>query len=147
MLLQRCWRANPTERPSVDLVLQVLNGAPLPSSFRPQSEFVTAIRIPAVVPATTRPSGSQSTAGVDVEAILAAKASRAGLDLHWQSSIVDLLKLLGLNSGLAARGKLGERLGVREGPNGSAKQNMALHAAVMRKLAEHGGRVPDSMRV
>ena len=59
---------------------------------------------------------------------------------------VDLLKLLDLDSSLAARKELGEELGVNAGEDGSAEQNIALHKAVMDKLAANGGVVPDDLR-
>jgi hypothetical protein len=65
---------------------------------------------------------------------------------NYQSSIVDLLKLLDLDSSLAARNELADELAVHEGAAGSAEQNIALHRAVMAKLAENGGVVPDSLR-
>jgi hypothetical protein len=71
------------------------------------------------------------------------KADHGG---NYQSSIVDLLKLLDLDSSLSARKELADELGVHAGDNGSAEQNIALHRAVMHKLAENGGIVPDSLR-
>ena len=65
---------------------------------------------------------------------------------NYKSSIVDLLKLLDLDSSLNARKELAEELGVNAGEPGSAEQNIALHRAVMDKLAENGGIVPDDMR-
>ena len=64
----------------------------------------------------------------------------------WQSSIVDLLKLLDIDSSLNARHELAGELNVHSGPDGSAEQNIALHKAVMQKLAENGGVVPASLR-
>ena len=61
-------------------------------------------------------------------------------------SIVDLLKLLDLDSSLDARKELAAELSVNAGAHGSAEQNIALHKAVMRKLAENGGKVPDSLK-
>ena len=75
-----------------------------------------------------------------------AKAAQKPQQLNWRESIVDLLKLLDLDSSLAARKELAEELGVNAGAHGSAEQNIALHKAVMRKIAENGGKVPDSMR-
>lgn len=83
---------------------------------------------------------------VDVEAVLTAMAAQKGGGGNWRTSIVDLLKLLDLDSSLAARKELGEELGVRAGADGSAEQNIALHRAVMKKLAENGGKVPASMK-
>ena len=65
---------------------------------------------------------------------------------NYQTSIVDLLKLLDLDASLSARKELAEELNVHEGDAGSAEENIALHKAVMDKLAENGGVVPDSLR-
>lgn len=81
---------------------------------------------------------------VDVEAVLASMAEMNGGGGNYRSSIVDLLKLLHMDSGLEARKELADELGVHAGEAGSAEQNMALHRAVMKKLAENGGQVPDS---
>lgn len=84
---------------------------------------------------------------VDVEAVLTQMASTApGHGGNWRTSIVDLLKMLGLDSSLSARKELGQELGVHAGADGSAEQNMALQKAVWRKLAENGGKVPASLR-
>ena len=83
---------------------------------------------------------------VDVAAVLSEMASMRNGGGNYQSSIVDLLKLLDLDSSLAARKELGQELGVHAGDDGSAEQNIALHRAVMAKLAENGGIVPDSLR-
>jgi hypothetical protein len=69
-------------------------------------------------------------------------ASHKGGGGNWQTSIVDLLKLLDLDSSLTARTELGTELGVSAGAAGTAEQNIALHKAVMQKLAENGGRFP-----
>ena len=83
---------------------------------------------------------------MDVGAVLAQMASQHGGGGNYQTSIVDLLKLLGLDSSLAARKELAQELNVHAGADGSAEQNIALHRAVMRRLAENGGRVPDSLK-
>lgn len=83
---------------------------------------------------------------VDVGAVLSEMASLKGGGGNYQSSIVDLLKLLDLDSSLSARKQLADELGVHAGEDGSAEENIALHRAVMDKLAENGGVVPDSMR-
>lgn len=84
---------------------------------------------------------------VDVEAVLAQMAATApGHGGNWRTSIVDLLHLLGLDSSLTARKSLGQELGVHAGADGSAEQNIALYKAVMRKIAENGGKVPASLR-
>ena len=83
---------------------------------------------------------------VDVGAVLAEMASMHGGGGNYQTSIVDLLKLLDLDSSLGARKELAGELNVHAGADGSAEQNVALHQAVMAKLAENGGVVPDSLR-
>lgn len=91
-------------------------------------------------------SSAPQSQPVDVEAVLTAMASGKGGGGNWRTSIVDLLKLLDLDSSLNARKTLGEELNVHAGADGSAEQNIALHKAVMQKLAENGGKVPDSMK-
>lgn len=88
----------------------------------------------------------EPAAQVDVGAVLSEMANLKGGGGNYQVSIVDLLKLLDLDSSLDARKQLGQELGVHAGEDGSAEQNIALHKAVMAKLAENGGVVPDSLR-
>jgi hypothetical protein len=83
---------------------------------------------------------------VDVEAVLAAAAKAKGQDLNWRSSIVDLLKVLDLDSSLQARKQLANELEVHVAADGTAEENLALHKAVMQKLADNGGKVPASLR-
>ena len=83
---------------------------------------------------------------VDVEAILSKIAAQKGGDDNWRTSIVDLLKLLDLDSSLAARTILAHELDVHAGSDGSAEQNIALHRAVVQKMEENGGKVPASMK-
>jgi hypothetical protein len=96
--------------------------------------------------ATATAPAPASTQQVDVGSVLSEMASMKGGGGNYQSSIVDLLKLLDLDSSLSARKELADELGVHAGADGSAEQNIALHRAVMAKLAEKGGVVPDSMR-
>jgi hypothetical protein len=83
---------------------------------------------------------------VDVDAVLSQLAAKKGGGGNYRESIVDLLKLLDLDSSLAARKELAAELNVRAGDDGTAEQNIALYKAVMRKLAENGGKVPDSFK-
>lgn len=103
----------------------------------------------APVPAAPQaaPAPSAAPAPVDVEAVLTQMASGApGGGGNWRTSIVDLLKLLGLDSSLNARKQLAEELNVHAGADGSAEQNIALQKAVMKALADNGGVVPASLR-
>jgi len=90
--------------------------------------------------------GSQKLQSVDVEAVLTQLASKKGGGGNWRTSIVDLLKLLDLDSSMSARKELANELNVHGGADGSAEQNIALQKAVMAKLAENGGKVPESLR-
>src|SRR5262252_7287597 len=82
----------------------------------------------------------------DVEAILAKLADDQDEDYDWKSSIVDLMKLLKLDSGLGARKQLAQELGYTGALDGSAEMNVWLHKQVMTKLAETGGKVPDTLK-
>ena len=104
-------------------------------------------------PTTTAPSQPSAQAGqqatlqnVDVDKVLADMAAKKGGGGNYRESIVDLLKLLDLDSSLNARKELAQELNVNAGAHGSAEQNIALHKAVMRKVAENGGKVPESMK-
>jgi 3-oxoacyl-ACP reductase-like protein len=100
-----------------------------------------------VAAAPAAPAAAPATPQVDVEQVLTIMAnSEADGGGNWRTSIVDLLKLLGLDSSLAARNELGIELGVHAGADGSAEQNIALSKAVWAKLAANGGRVPASLR-
>ncbi len=99
----------------------------------------------AVAPVAPAPAATPAPAPVDVEAVLTSMAEIEGGGGNWRTSIVDLLKLLKLDSSLEARKDLADELGVHVGEAGSAEQNIALHKAVMKKLADNGGQVPASL--
>jgi hypothetical protein len=83
---------------------------------------------------------------VDVVAKLEGFAAASKEKLNWKVSIVDLMKLLGLDSSLAARKELATELGCpAEKMGDSAQMNMWLHKIVLRKLAENGGNVPQEL--
>ncbi len=120
-----------------------------------------ATAVPVATQATAAPASAAATAApqaataepvaapsmpVDVVAVLTEMAAAKGGGGNWQTSIVDLLKLLDLDSGLNARKELGAELDVHAGEDGSVQQNIALHKAVMQKLADNGGKVPESLR-
>ena len=92
------------------------------------------------------PAPTPALPPVDVEAVLSDLAASKGGGGNWRTSIVDLLKLLDLDSSLAARKELAEELNVHAGEHGSAEQNIALSKAVWKKLADNGGQVPASLR-
>ena len=83
---------------------------------------------------------------VDVEQILNDMQKSSGQQLNWRTSIVDLLKLLGLDSSLAARKELAAELHYTGDTSDSATMNIWLHRQVMNKLAANGGKVPADLR-
>ncbi|QEI05203.1 DUF3597 domain-containing protein [Pigmentiphaga aceris] len=83
---------------------------------------------------------------VDVEAVLNGMASQHAEKLNWRTSIVDLLKLLGLDSSLAARKELASELHYSGSTDDSAAMNIWLHKQVMQKLAANGGKIPDDLK-
>ena len=82
----------------------------------------------------------------EVEAMIEKIADAQDEDLNWEESIVDLMKLLKLDSSLGARKQLAKELGYTGALDGSAEMNVWLHKQVMTKLAESGGKVPESLK-
>ncbi len=83
---------------------------------------------------------------VDVEAVLNDLAAKAGQPLNWRTSIVDLMKLLHLDSSLSARKDLAKELNYTGDTDDSATMNVWLHKQVIKKLEENGGKVPDDLK-
>lgn len=117
--------------------------APAPQPAQPSPASQGGDTTVTTAPAPTQAAPAQN---VDVGAVLSEMASMKGGGGNYQTSIVDLLKLLDLDSSLSARKELADELNVHAAEDGSAEQNIALHKAVMQKLAENGGVVPDSLR-
>jgi hypothetical protein len=82
----------------------------------------------------------------EVEAMIATRAAGQREQYNWRQSIVDLMKLLNLDSSLNARKQLAQELGYTGALDGSAEMNVWLHHQVMTKLAESGGKVPESLK-
>ena len=102
-------------------------------------------------PADGTPSATTTTTGapmaeVDVEAILTGMANQNSQKLNWRTSIVDLLKLLSLDSSLESRKELAKELQFTGDTNDSASMNIWLHRQVMNKLAANGGKVPADLK-
>ena len=103
------------------------------------------------VQASSSPTGASAAAPapqqvVDVEGVLTALASKSSQQLNWRTSIVDLMKLLDLDSSLNARKELASELHYSGDMNDSASMNIWLHKQVMQKLADNGGKVPDELK-
>jgi hypothetical protein len=107
----------------------------------------TAASGSATPPASSAPAAGSPTsaASVDVEAVMNELASKNKEKLNWRTSIVDLMKLLKLDSSLASRKELAKELGYKDSTDDSAAMNIWLHKQVMKKLAENGGRVPADL--
>lgn len=97
-------------------------------------------------PATSSPTSSAQISEVDVEKLLTELAAKAPQPLNWRTSIVDLLKLLNLDSSLQARKELAQELNYTGNTEDSAAMNIWLHKQVMNKLAENGGKVPAELK-
>jgi hypothetical protein len=100
----------------------------------------------AAAPAGTGGSAPAPIAMVDVEAVLTKLAAANKEKLDWRKSIVDLMKLLNLDSSLSARKELAKELHYTGDTNDSASMNIWLHKQVMQKLADNGGKVPADLK-
>ena len=97
-------------------------------------------------PAASAAAAPTPISKAEVEAIIAKIEADRGVKYNWRQSIVDLMKLLDLDSSLAARKQLAQELGYTGALDGSAEMNVWLHKQVMAKLAEGGGKVPASLK-
>lgn len=122
-----------------------------------RAEAATPSAGPAATPSTPAAGTAAGTAAaqagqaavmeqVDVEVVLNALAAKNPQKLNWRSSIVDLMKLLDLDSSLQERKELATELGYTGPKDGSAEMNMWLHKQVMIKLAANGGKVPAELK-
>jgi hypothetical protein len=118
--------------------------APAPSAAGAPPAQAASAPAPAAAPIAA--AAAVAAAPVDVSAIMDNLAGRSSERLDWRRSIVDLMKLLNLDSSLAARKELAQELNYAGDTNDSASMNIWLHKQVMIKLAENGGQVPDELR-
>jgi Domain of unknown function (DUF3597) len=120
--------------------------------------FGTAKAAGSAVASTVSAAGAAVTGGgvatqakpmsrAEVEAMIQKKADESGrTNYNWKQSIVDLMKLLDLDSSLGARKQLAQELGYTGKLDGSAEMNIWLHKQVMEKLMASGGTVPDDLK-
>lgn len=125
----------------------------------PASSVSTALNDPAMrdvaaagVQPVTKPAEIQSaqdagatSSSVDIATNLDRAAARSGQKLDWRHSIVDLMKALGMDASLAERKELAAELDYRGDDHDSARMNIFLHKALMKKLSENGGKVPAEL--
>jgi len=112
-----------------------------PAAIAPASGTAPAATAPAAAAAAPSPM-----AEVDVERLLNDMAQKSPGKLNWTTSIVDLMKLLGLDSSLTARKELAKELHYTGDTNDSAAMNVWLHRQVMNKVAANGGKVPADLK-
>ena len=98
---------------------------------------------PSAIP--LQPVEAAPTTVSEVDVIANLEEMGAGKDLNWRTSIVDLMKLLGMDASLQERKDLAMELGYTGELEGSAEMNIWLHKAVMRELAANGGKVPAEL--
>ena len=118
--------------------------ATTPAAAAAPTPAAASAPVSAAAPAPS--TSSPATPQVDVEAILTTMQQQNSQQLNWRTSIVDLLKLLNLDSSLTARKELAEELHYAGDRNDSASMNIWLHRQVMNKLAENGGKVPADLK-
>ncbi|MBN4668590.1 DUF3597 domain-containing protein [Pandoraea nosoerga] len=113
---------------------------------------ITTTAAPGTASASTSPASTSAAPGtpaaqtVDVAAIVDKAAAATGEKLDWRTSIVDLMKALGLDSSLAARKELAKELHYTGDTNTTATMNVWLHQQVMAKLAANGGKLPADIK-
>ncbi len=105
----------------------------------------TADGIAAGQAATASAAAAAAAQPVDVEAVLTAMAAKNPQKLNWRTSIVDLMKLVGMESTLQERKELADELGYTGDKGDTATMNIWLHKQVMAKMAANGGKVPAEL--
>src|SRR6476659_6517169 len=113
-----------------------------PSAAQPGAATPAA---PALQSAATATAPAAPPKTVDVAAILDGLAAKNSEKLDWKKSIVDLMKLVGMDSSFGARKQLAQELNYTGDPNDSASMNVWLHKQVLIKIAENGGKVPQEL--
>ncbi|MND80273.1 hypothetical protein D3C80_720420 [compost metagenome] len=116
--------------------------APAATPAAPAPEAAAPTPAPAPTAAAVAP---QPAAEVDVAGILDFMNEQRAQKLNWRTSIVDLMKLVGLESSLAERKELADELGYAGDKSDSASMNIWLHAQVIQKIKDNGGRLPTDL--
>nr|WP_313414890.1 DUF3597 domain-containing protein [Brevundimonas diminuta] len=120
--------------------------APAATPAAPAPEAAAPTPTPAPAPAPTAAAvAPQPAAEVDVAGILDFMNEQRAQKLNWRTSIVDLMKLVGLESSLAERKELADELGYTGDKSDSASMNIWLHAQVIQKIRDNGGRLPTDL--
>ena len=128
------------------IMSSIFGNASTPAEAAPAASTAEGTPVGSIPAPATQPPAAAPVQGVDVAAVLTEKAAQNGQSLNWRSSIVDLMKLLGLDSSLEARKELAGELHYTGDTSDSATMNVWLHKQVMQKLAENGGQVPADLK-
>jgi uncharacterized protein DUF3597 len=117
------------------------------ASAAPAAAATPAGAQPTTAPAPATPTAASAAPArtVDVAAILDGLAAKNPEKLDWKESIVDLMKLVGMDSSFKARKQLAQELNYTGDPNDSASMNVWLHKQVLIKISENGGKVPEGL--
>ena len=118
-------------------------GAPAAQPTVATQPTATAAPPPAAAPMPSAPKPAPPI--VDIAAVMEGLAAKNAEKLDWKRSIVDLMKLVGMDSSLSARKELATELHYTGDMNDSASMNVWLHKEVLKKLAENGGKVPPEL--
>jgi len=127
-------------------ILSKIFGKIFPSAQAAPAPTSTVPGVAPTTPATGVPAAPAPMQQVDVEVMLNDMASKNSEKLNWKTSIVDLMKLLGLDSSLNERKELAKELGYSGDMGDSASMNIWLHKQVMNKVAANGGKVPAELK-
>ena len=128
-----------------NLMSKIFSHASSAPAAAPGTQTQSAPPAPQQSQAPVAPATAVAPPVVDVTAILNDLAKKNPEKLDWQRSIVDLMKLVGMDSSFTARKQLAAELDYSGDPNDSASMNIWLHKAVLTKLAENGGKVPQEL--
>jgi Domain of unknown function (DUF3597) len=134
-------------------IMSAIFGGSASAALAPGSAAPGPAAAPSAAPGGTSEASTAQTAparsamsAVDVAAVMDGLAAKSKQKLDWRKSIVDLMKLLDMDSSLAARKELAKELHYTGDMGDSAKMNIWLHKQVMNKLAENGGKVPEDLK-
>ena len=126
-----------------DATVAAAGGASAAPAAAPSTATAQPAAPPAVAPSPAAPAAPAKA--VDVAAILDGLAAKNPEKLDWKKSIVDLMKLVGMDSSFKARKQLAQELNYTGDPNDSASMNVWLHKQVLIKLWDNGGKVPEDL--
>lgn len=123
--------------------MAAISGASAAPAAAPSTASAQPAAAPSAPPPTPAPSAPPKV--VDVAVILDGLAAKNPEKLDWKKSIVDLMKLVGMDSSFKARKQLAQELNYTGDPNDSASMNIWLHKQVLIKISENGGKVPEDL--